>query len=163
MQQWDGLAPPFGQTIANPLTNTAILFISVILLKYFEFGASIMAYGIISIIGYSMFLVWVVATVPSGENHFKPLGTGAVGMAAAMGQAFSIQSFFIPILKKNKSPQKYNLYTLIAYLIGATAYYFISYAGYYGNLSIIKLGILNRTPTSNDPQTIEDYFGPTAW
>ncbi len=35
-----------------------------------------MAYGIISIVGYVIFLIWVVATTPSGENTWKPFGTG---------------------------------------------------------------------------------------
>lgn len=32
----------------------------------------------------------------------EKVGTGAVDMAASMGQAFAIQTFFIPILRKNK-------------------------------------------------------------
>jgi len=50
-------------------------------------------------------------------------------LAAAMGQAFAIQSFFIPVLKKAPNPQKYTLYTLIAYVAGGLAYYYIAYAG----------------------------------
>lgn len=53
-------------------------------------------------------------------------------MAAAMGQAFSIQSFFIPVLKKNSNPQKYVFYTMLAYIIGGLAYYDIAYMGSFG-------------------------------
>lgn len=62
-----------------------------------------MAYGIISIITYLIFLIWVISTSDQGYSDvpYNAFGTGAVGMAAAMGQAFSIQSFFIPVLKKN--------------------------------------------------------------
>ena len=56
-------------------------------------------------------------------------GTGAIDLAAAMGQAFSIQSFFIPVVKKAPNPQKYTLYTLIAYIVGCSAYYYIAFAG----------------------------------
>ena len=59
----------------------------------------------------------------------KPFGSGAVTLAAAMGQAFSIQSFFIPVVKKAPNPHKYTFYTLIAYIAGATAYYYIAYVG----------------------------------
>ena len=54
-----------------------------------------MALGIVSIILYLTFLVWVVATADQGyhEVSFVAFGSGAIGMAAAMGQAFSIQSF----------------------------------------------------------------------
>jgi hypothetical protein len=36
--------------------------------------------------------------------EYQAFGSGAVIIAAAMGQAFSIQSFFIPVLKKNPNP-----------------------------------------------------------
>ena len=73
-------------------------------------------------------------------------GTGAVNLAAAMGQAFSIQSFFIPVIKKAPNPKKYTLYVLIAYITGGLAYYFIGFAGSVGKKSIIKVfGIVNIT------------------
>lgn len=71
-------------------------------MKYFDFGASLMAYGIISIIGYVIFLALLLATSPEGNKHMEKVGSGAIDMAASMGQAFAIQTFFIPILRKNK-------------------------------------------------------------
>lgn len=53
-----------------------------------------------------------------------------------MGQAFSIQSFFIPVLKKNPNQNKYALYTLIAYIAGGLAYYYIAYTGSIGNFEL---------------------------
>jgi hypothetical protein len=50
-----------------------------------------------------------------------------------MGGAFSIQTFFIPVLKKNPKPQKYALFTLIAYIAGSAAYFFIAFVGAFGN------------------------------
>ena len=109
-----------------------------------------MAYGIISIICYLLFLIWVVATYNQGNNDvpYKAFGTGAVNLAAAMGQAFSIQSFFMPVLKKNPNPAKYTLYTLIAYIAGGLAYYYIGYMG--------SVGIWHRTYTqeAGDQKTI---------
>lgn len=81
-----------------------------------------------------------------------------------MGQAYSIQSFFIPVLKKNPNLKKYVLYTMIAYIIGGTVYFYIAYMGSFGIL-LIYLGILHRylqNPTS-DQNTIEDYFLAGAW
>lgn len=60
-------------------------------------------------------------------------------MAAAMGQAFSIQSFFIPVLKKNPNPEKYIFYTLLAYIIGSCAYFYIAYMGSFGTHFFIKV------------------------
>ena len=46
-----------------------------------------------------------------------------------MGQAFTVQSFFIPLIKKTPNPAKYTLYVLIAYVIGGLAYLYIGFAG----------------------------------
>ena len=70
-------------------------------------------------------------------------GSGAVDMAAAMGQAFSIQTFFIPVLKQNESVNRYPLYTGISYIAGYIVYMYIGYAG--------SFGILNRIPITPDP------------
>lgn len=93
-----------------------------------------MAYGIISIITYVIFLIWVVATSEQGNDQvqFNAFGTGAASLAASMGQAYSIQSFFIPVLKKNPNPKKYILYTMIAYIVGGSVYFYIAYMGSFG-------------------------------
>lgn len=99
-----------------------------------------MSYGIISIISYLVFLVWVIATYNDGEStaEYKPVGSGAVNLAAAMGAAFSIQMFFIPILKKNPKPKRYTFYTALAYTFGSFAYYYIAYIGSVGTFVLIK-------------------------
>ena len=51
---------------------------------------------------------------------------------------------------KNPLKPKHTLLTLIAYLIGGGIYIYISFMG--------SFGIMNRTPTNQSPQTIEDFF-----
>jgi hypothetical protein len=92
---------------AIAIVNFFILILLVIVMKYFEFGVSFLAYGIISCVGYCIFLIWMFASAPSGDNKMKFFGSGAVTLAASMGQAFSIQTIFIPILRKNKNQQNY--------------------------------------------------------
>lgn len=121
-----------------------------------------MAYGIISIIGYLFFLIWVIVTAPIGDTIYRPTSTNFVNLAVAMGQAFSIQSFFIPILKKNNNTLRYTFYTFIAYIIGASVYLYIAYLGSFG-IICRNLGILNRKPRITPPQTIEDFFTTDAW
>ena len=53
-------------------------------------------------------------------------------LAAALGQAFAIQCFFIPILKKNKKKHKHKLYLLLSFILGGLAYSFIAFMGSYG-------------------------------
>ncbi len=94
-----------------------------------------MGYGIISIVSYLIFLIWVIATYNQGDNstEYKPFGSGAASLAAAMGGAFAIQQFFIPVLKKNPNPQKYTLYTFIAFIFGSFAFLYIAYVGSIGS------------------------------
>ena len=68
VEQWAGLIPPHEFSVANVAVNGVVLFGLVFVLKYFEFGASLMAYGIISIITYLIFLVWVTATFEQGND-----------------------------------------------------------------------------------------------
>jgi hypothetical protein len=62
-----------------------------------------MGYGVISIVGYLLFLIWVVAAAPSGNSSVPATGTGISSFAAMMGNAFSIQGFFIPVMKCHKN------------------------------------------------------------
>lgn len=63
-------------------------------------------------------------------------------MAAGMDQAFAIQSFFIPVLKKTSDPSKYVLLTVLAYIVGGFAYFYIAYMGSFGkSVSIQAYGI----------------------
>lgn len=157
--QWVGLAPPHHYTLLNPLLNAALLLALLLLAKFRGMGASLMAYGVVSIASYLIFLAWVVATRPSGSSsaEFRAVGEGGVEMAAAMGQAFSIQSFFIPILKQTSQPNKAGRYVLLAYLIGGAAYLYIGFAGAVGIRGRECLGY------SESQITIEDYFGVGAW
>ena len=68
VQQWNGL---FAPNIANPLTNIVVLFLLIFVLKYVHFGAQLMGYGIISIALYCVFLVWLLASAPSGPNRIS--------------------------------------------------------------------------------------------
>lgn len=73
VQQWLGLVP---NSIAIPICNGFLLFGLCFLLNYFHFGAKLLGYGIISIIGYCIFLIWLIASAPSGEKTVGPTGSG---------------------------------------------------------------------------------------
>ena len=96
VQQWIGLV---GNHIAIPICNSIVLIGLVILLNYLHLGPELLGYGIISIIGYCIFLIWMLVSAPSGNKTIPLFGSGAVNLAASMGQAFAIQTFFIPVLR----------------------------------------------------------------
>jgi hypothetical protein len=59
-------------------------------------------------------------------------GGNGIDLAAALGQAFAIQCFFIPVLKKNKKTHKHKLYLLLSFILGSIAYAYIGFMGSYG-------------------------------
>lgn len=96
-----------------------------------------MGYGIVSIAGYLIFLIWVVASTPSGNHSFPAVGTGFASFAAMMGNAFSIQGFFIPVMKCYKNEAKHKFILFLAFLIGGIAYYYIAFMGSFGKFTLI--------------------------
>jgi hypothetical protein len=57
----------FSDSIINSVINFLLLLALVVIMKYYEFGVSLLAYGIISCVGYCLFLIWVIATAPNGS------------------------------------------------------------------------------------------------
>lgn len=96
VQQWNGL---LSQSILNPILNAVGLLALICFLKYIRFGAHLLGYGIISIVMYCIFLAWVVGSAPSGSNKIPIVGSGIADLSSSMALAFSIQPFFIPVLK----------------------------------------------------------------
>ena len=68
-----------------------------------------MAYGVVSICAYLCFLIWVISTRNSGSYsagsvNFFATDFGEIGgLASTMGTAFSVQGFFVPVLKRHKN------------------------------------------------------------
>ena len=63
-------------------------------------------------------------------------------LAAALAQAFAIQFFFIPVLKKNKKTRKHKFYLLMAFILGALAYAYIAFMGSYGTFHLTKASFI---------------------
>jgi hypothetical protein len=54
-----------------------------------------------------------------------------------MGNAFSIQGFFIPVMKTYKNEKRHHFLLLLSYIIGGAIYYYIAFMGGFGKISII--------------------------
>ncbi len=144
--------------------NALVLFPIVYVMKKYDFGATLLAYGILSVvgnfcckIGYVLFLFWLTLTTDSGPKKIPATHPDFVDLAAALAQGFAIQTFFIPILKKNPNNKLYKKMLGLTYVIGTIIYLFIAYSGAYSTICIY-VGLVNRTPVRT-PETIEDYFG----
>lgn len=85
--------------ILTPILNAVGLFILILILKRKRFGAHLLGYGVIGIFLYSGFLTWLAVTAPSGAKRIPVAGTGVENLASSMALGFTIQPFFIPVLK----------------------------------------------------------------
>ena len=70
-------------------------------------------------------------------------GSKGMELAAALGQGYAIQSFFIPVLKKNKEINNHKYYLFMAFVIGCIVYSYIAFMGSYGKI-LLTIGILYR-------------------
>ena len=101
-----------------------------------------MGYGIVSIIAYLLFLIWVIVTAPGGSAIFPAVGSGLAGFAALMSNAFSIQGIFIPIMICHPTPSNYNRILIFTFTLGAIAYFYIAYIGAFGTLTPKKVFVI---------------------
>lgn len=78
--QWIGLAPPHHYTKVNVFINAFVLLGLVFIIKYRDFGANLMAYGIISIISYLVFITWVAVSedTTNKQVEFKAFGKNGI-------------------------------------------------------------------------------------
>lgn len=121
-----------------PSVNAVVVLIFIGLLKYFKFGTKMLGYGFVSILSYLVFLIYVLASAPKG-NHTLPLWTLNFNQILnALSTAFSIQSVFIPIIKKSSDRSKYNLIILLSFVLGGSVYTFIAFAGAFGTVFFIQ-------------------------
>ena len=116
-------------SILIPILNAIALFPLVYIMKKFHFGASLLAYGILSIIGYCIFLSWMWITSPSGHHHVEQADIHFLELGSALAQGFAIQGFFIPIMKQNPNRKNYGKILILTYAIGIAVYTFIGYSG----------------------------------
>lgn len=70
-------------------------------------------------------------TTEPGPKQVVATHTNFVDLAAALGQGFAIQTFFIPILKKNPNRKLYKKLLGMTYVLGTGVYCFIGYSGAY--------------------------------
>jgi hypothetical protein len=108
-----------GPGVAVFLTAT-ILYI-----RFNNIGEEILAYGIISIISYLIFLLWAQLTAPPGPHVVEPVGSPYL-LASTLMMAYSIHDFLVQNIIKNPRRQEYIPIVNATFVIGTLAYTYIS-------------------------------------
>lgn len=113
------------------------LFFLTLIMRKLDIGDKLLAYGLISIIGYVIFLTWAQFTAPSGDNTIEPVEPEYIDLAAALIMAFAVQNFVDTVLTKNTTPDKYSNVIIAMTFFGILTYLYIAY-GCYGIYVIIQ-------------------------
>lgn len=83
-----------------------MVFGLVFVMRKFDLGVSLLGYGIVSIAGYLIFLVWSLIDISiesTNKNNDYPAFTwNFATLCDTLATAFSLQGVFIPILRKNQ-------------------------------------------------------------
>lgn len=97
-------------------------------MRYFSFGERLLAFGILSILGYIIFLIWAQSTAPSGPKKLPPTGPKFIDLAASLIMGYSIHDFVVQILFKTTTNNNFGRVVKMVYVAGTLIYTFISYA-----------------------------------
>lgn len=71
------------------------LILLTVVMRYIHFGEKLLAIGILSIVGYVIFLAWAQATAPHQPKTLPAIGPKFIDLAASLTMGYSIQSFII--------------------------------------------------------------------
>ncbi len=77
------------------------LILLTITLKNFGLGEKVLAYGIISIVSYIVFLTWAQATAPTKPHTVQAFGSGYSNYAAILMGALAIHDFIVQVMIHN--------------------------------------------------------------
>ena len=142
--QWQTLV---GSTsIIIPIVNGVVVTTFIFVLKYFKFGTKLLGYGIISIITYLLFLIWVAASEKKGVDKIPLWTWNFSDVFNALSTAFSIQGVFIPIMRKCEDRTSYKKIILLSFIFGGSVYAFIGFTGSFGR-SVITQASSTEDPT----------------
>lgn len=99
-------------------------------MRYIRFGERLLAFGILSIIGYLSFLTWAQVTAPHEPKYLPAAGPKFIDLAASLIMGYSIQNFIVQVLFKTTTNDKFHKVVAWVYIAGTLVYTYISYGAY---------------------------------
>lgn len=99
-------------------------------MRYLNFGERLLALGILSIVAYVSFLIWSYSTAQYEPKRLPPTAPKYIDLGAALMMGYSIHNFFVQVLYKTTTNDKFQKVVLAVYITGILVYTFIAYSGY---------------------------------
>lgn len=107
-----------------PLVAAGLLVI-IIVVRIKHVGEETLAYGIISIIGYILFIIWAQFSAPQGPKTV-PTFVEPVAIASTFMMGYSIHDFLLANIIKNPDRSQYHNTVRWTFLLGSIVYAFIA-------------------------------------
>ena len=127
----------------------------VVFVRKYHIGQEILAFGIISIITYVIFLVWAQVTAPQGPKSVPENGYPYF-MAASLVGAFEIHDFLAQNILKNPDRSQYRSIVSMTFMIGGVLYLYIS-LGSIGKGSIMQLSSTEKAVSETPKSSITSF------
>lgn len=101
------------------------LTVGILYIRIANIGEEILAYGIISIISYLIFLLWAQLTTPPGPHTVQVEGQPYL-LASTLMMAYSIHDFMVQNIIKNPRREEYIPIVNATFIIGTLVYTYIA-------------------------------------
>lgn len=117
-----------------------LLFCAILVVRIYHIGEEILAYGIISIVTYLLFLLWAFFTAPAGP-HSVPVEGPSVTLIATLMMGYSIHDFLVQNLIKNPRRYEYQGVVKATFFLGTIAYAYMTFGSFGTSASIQQSSI----------------------
>jgi amino acid permease len=114
--------------LIGPLVAVGLIIL-VILIRIYHIGEEAMAYGIVSIIVYLLFLTWAQFTAPEGPKSV-PTSGDPVSLASSLITAYAIHDFLVANIIKNPNRDEFHSTVRRTFFIGTVIYAFICFGSF---------------------------------
>jgi len=116
----------------SPIIGPAVavfLLVEILAVQKFQIGKQTLAYGIVSIVTYILFLIWAQITAPEGPKEVPATGD-IFHLIPALEMSYTIQIFAAQTIIRNPNRNDYIKIILQTFLVGFLTYTFIIYGSY---------------------------------
>jgi hypothetical protein len=152
--QLEGLMGYHSDWLAPSLA--AFMIVVVIIIRIVRVGEETLAYGVISIVAYLIFLLWAQISAPSGPKTV-PVAVDPISLTAAMITAFSCHDLLVQNIIKHTKQENYLGIVRWTYVFAVMIFSFITLGSFGKTTSIQPSLIANpEIPTPKSSPTISD-------
>jgi amino acid permease len=118
-----------GQKEWIPFATILLLILLILIVRYYNYSEESIALGIVSIIAYLTFTVWVFFSAPNGEKKIEPTGDW-ISLISAMIFSYNIHDCLAQNIVRAENQHENKNTLLLTYIQGILIYTFVTFSCY---------------------------------